>query len=142
MPSTKPVIPPSGRDLDGAQDSGPVELIVVAVVEVPGQPLRQQSTVHLDDPALVRFVADLDDTEHVAADPGRRRARMVLERPEHGADRHLHLGRRFDVLEDQQPTLLEGLVEPVPHLRVGGLVEREAADAGTERRGRRGWDER
>ena len=70
MPSTKPVIPPSGGDLDGAEHAGPVELVVVAVVEVPRQPLRQQPTVDLDDPALVRFVADLDDAEHVVAAPG------------------------------------------------------------------------
>src|SRR5215210_4370652 len=105
MPSTKPVMPPSGG----------------------------VSTVQLDDTAFVRFVADLYDAEHVvASDPRGRGARVVLERPEHRADRHLHGGRRINAFEDEEPALLEGLVEAAAHVGVAEQIDGDAADAGAE----------
>src|SRR4249920_2135224 len=70
-----------GGRLDRTQDAGAVELVVVAVVEVPRQPLRQLDAVEPDLATLVRLVADLDDAE-LAAGAGRGLARVVLERSE------------------------------------------------------------
>ena len=44
-----------------AQHPGAVELVVVAVVEVPRQPLRELHAVQADPAALIGQVPDLDD---------------------------------------------------------------------------------
>ena len=78
-------------------------------------------------------MADLDHAEHVFAAGSRHRlARVVLERPDDGADRDLHLRSRLDVLEDQQPVLLEQILELRAQLGVLQALIRDASDAGAE----------
>ena len=60
IPSAKPVaaLADAGH---AAQDAGQVQLVVVAVIEVPGQPRGDLPAVDLHDVALPRGLADLHD---------------------------------------------------------------------------------
>ena len=124
-----------GRDLDGAQHAGPVELVVVAVVEVPRQPLRQQ----LDRRPRRRPASfgswRISMTPSMSSPPARGVALLgwSLSGPNTVLIATCIFGRRLDVLEDQQPALLEGLVELVAARRRRARSSRVTPrDAGAE----------
>jgi hypothetical protein len=82
----------------------------------------------------VGLVPHLDDAEHVVAlRAGDGLARMILERSEDVAQRHLGRRGRLDSLEDQQPVLLEARVDLRAQARVAEVGVRDAPDARTER---------
>ena len=117
-----------------AQNAGQVQFVVVAVVEVPGQPRRDFPALEHHDVALTRGLPDLDDAGMQgltrAGDGGNR---MVLERAEHRADLHLQPAVGLDILEDDHAAVGEHLPELIADLLVGQCGEGDAGDARTKR---------
>ena len=104
--------PALGRYFQRTQHAGAVQFIVVAMVEVPRQPLGKLLVIDLHDSRAMGFAAHVDDTRHVLLVGARDRGdRVILERTEHVADRHVHLRRRLDILEDDQAPILKQVVE-------------------------------
>ena len=99
---------------------------------MPGLPGDQRLAVDLDD-AGMRAGLDLDHTQQLvgigALDRG---DRVVFQRPEHGGDRHLHLGAGLDTLKDDHSAIEEQPVELGTGRFVLQHIESDAGNARAE----------
>ena len=118
-PVAEPGEPALGHDLGRAQDARVVELVVIGMVEVPGQPVRQLPARDLDQPARSARAVDLHHPRiGIGIDPADILDRMLLERAEDVADRHLQFVARRHVLEQDHAVLNEQRIDPLARGRV------------------------
>ena len=130
---------PAFRGIDRCpQHAGTIELVIIAMIEVPGRIAREQPAIHLDEPLhaigiVGGNIMHIDHTLGLVAGSARRRpGRVILQRPKHLAQGNLHRARRLHVFEHDHAAILEYLVELLADRRIFHILAGDAADSRAE----------
>src|SRR5262249_36843012 len=119
--------------IDRAQRPGAIELIVVAIIEMPGQPLRAALSIDFHDIAAAGAIMHVDDPGHrLFIDTLQTWYGMGLQLSEDIADRHMHAAARLDIFEDNKTLALEHLPETGTHILVFQNGIGHSANSGAE----------
>src|SRR5579864_2845463 len=123
------------RGYHGSKHSGAVELVVVAMIEMVGLPAHTQLAIDFDDAGLLGIGFHLDDARHrILIDARHRLHGVVLERPEDGADRYLHLARGLDIFKDNHAAILKDMIDLLADRLVLHVPPRDARNPRTKRK--------
>ena len=82
------------------------------MIEMVGLPAHTRLAVDFDDAGRLGIRLHVDNTGHrILIDARHGLHWMILQGPEDGTDRHLHLARGFDVFENNHTAVVKDIVD-------------------------------